>query len=346
MTTKKISYLTPIRDSLGRPLKDLRISVMDRCNFRCTYCMPEEKYHSAFKFLASKDRLNFEQLNRLTRIFVKLGVQKIRVTGGEPLLRVNLTDLIGDITRIDGVEDIAITTNGVLLSKYAYELKAAGLNRITVSLDSIDADEFKLMTGGRGSLERVLKGIDEAAMAGFKNIKVNAVIKKGVNDKNILKMVEHFRSKSIILRFIEYMDVGNINHWQQEETLASKEIIKMISERWPIAPINENYQGEVASRYQFDDGQGEIGFISSVTKPFCSDCTRARLSSDGKLYNCLFASQGVDLRAWLEEGMNDDEIESKIIEIWNKREDRYSELRLANKNDPSKEKVEMYYIGG
>ena len=343
---KNLTYIKPIKDSLGRPLKDLRISVMDRCNFRCTYCMPEEKYHPKFKFLPSKQRLSFENILRITKNFVNLGVDKIRITGGEPLLRVNLTDLIGDLSRIDGIKDVALTTNGVLLAKYASELKAAGLNRVTVSLDSIDPNEFKIMTGSRGSLDRVLAGIEEAQVARIKNIKVNAVIKRGINDLKILKMVEHFRSSSIILRFIEYMDVGNINHWKKSETMPSQEIVELINTKWPMQAIKPNYTGEVASRYRFKDGKGELGFISSVTKPFCGSCSRARLSSDGKLYNCLFASTGQDVKPWFKEGLNDREIQQKIYSIWSERADRYSELRSLNLTEVGKQKVEMYYIGG
>ena len=343
---KNITYLKPIKDSLGRPLKDLRISVMDRCNFRCTYCMPEEKYHPKFKFLPSNQRLSFQDIIRITKNFVSLGVNKIRITGGEPLLRVNLTELIGDLSRIDGIQDIALTTNGVLLAKYASELKAAGLDRVTVSLDSIDPNEFKTMTGGRGSLDRVLAGIEEAQVARIKNIKVNAVVKRGINDQKILKMVKYFRSSSIILRFIEYMDVGNINHWKKSETVPSQEIVDLIQTKWPMQAIEPNYKGEVASRYRFKDGKGELGFISSVTKPFCGSCSRARLSSDGKLYNCLFASTGQDVKPWLTEGLSDHEIQQRIYSIWSERADRYSELRAQNLSEVGKQKVEMYYIGG
>ena len=341
-----LSHMPPIRDQLGRALRDLRISVMDRCNFRCVYCMPEDKFHPGFKFLPSKERLSFDEMLRLVRIFTNLGVSKIRITGGEPLLRVNLTDFIGDLSTIDKIKDIALTTNGVLLKKYAYELKASGLDRITVSLDSIDPHEFKLMTGGRGDLDRVLSGIDEAQRAGFKDIKINAVIKKGVNENNILKMVEYFRDQPVILRFIEYMDVGNINDWQQQETIPSSEIIELISNKWSLSPIKQNYEGEVASRFIFDDIGTEIGFISSMTNPFCGSCTRARLSSDGKLYNCLFASKGMDIKSLIRSEIDDNTIEEKIISIWQSRDDRYSELRYLNQNNKEKEKVEMYYIGG
>jgi len=341
-----LSHMPPIRDQLGRALRDLRISVMDRCNFRCVYCMPEDKFHPGFKFLPSKERLSFDEMLRLVRIFTNLGVSKIRITGGEPLLRVNLTDFIGDLSTIDKIKDIALTTNGVLLKKYAYELRASGLDRITVSLDSIDPHEFKLMTGGRGDLDRVLSGIDEAQRAGFKDIKINAVIKKGINENNILKMVEYFRDQPVILRFIEYMDVGNINDWQQQETIPNSEIIELISNKWSLSPIKQNYEGEVASRFIFDDIGTEIGFISSMTNPFCGSCTRARLSSDGKLYNCLFASKGMDIKSLIRSEIDDNTIEEKIISIWRSRDDRYSELRYLNQNNKEKEKVEMYYIGG
>ena len=341
-----LSYIAPIQDALGRPLKDLRISVMDRCNFRCSYCMPEEKYHPNFKFLSSEERLPFEDIIRITKIFADLGINKIRITGGEPLLRVNLTDLIGDLSRINGIDDIALTTNGVLLTKYASELKAAGLNRVTISLDTLDKEEFRILTGRRGSLGRVLAGIKETQIVGFENIKVNAVIKRGSNDQHIQQMVEYFRDTPIILRFIEYMDVGNINHWKISDTVPSEELLKTINSIWPVEAIDQNYHGEVASRYRFKDGSGEIGFISSVTKPFCRSCTRARLSSDGKLYNCLFATSGQDVKSWLRTGLTDQEIQEKIYEIWSRREDRYSELRTLNQTYLGKKKVEMYYIGG
>ncbi len=341
-----LSHMPPIRDQLGRALRDLRISVMDRCNFRCVYCMPEDKFHPGIKFLPSKERLSFDEMLRLVRIFTNLGVSKIRITGGEPLLRVSLTDFIGDLSTIDKIKDIALTTNGVLLKKYAYELRASGIDRITVSLDSIDPHEFKLMTGGRGDLDRVLSGIDEAQRAGFKDIKINAVIKKGINENNILKMVEYFRDQPVILRFIEYMDVGNINDWQQQETIPNSEIIELISNKWSLSPIKQNYEGEVASRFIFDDIGTEIGFISSMTNPFCGSCTRARLSSDGKLYNCLFASKGMDIKSLIRSEIDDNTIEEKIISIWQSRDDRYSELRYLNQNNKEKEKVEMHYIGG
>jgi len=247
-------------DRLGRPLHDLRISVMDRCNFRCPYCMPEDKYHKDFEFLSSDQRLSFAEIIRLARIFAGLGVHKLRITGGEPLLRANLPDLIAELRAIDGIDDIALTTNGILLAQHAAALKAAGLDRVTISLDSLDETVFRRMSGGRGSHERVLEGIREAEQSGLTPIKINAVVKRGINDHTVLDMVEHFRDTAVIVRFIEYMDVGTINHWKPAETVPAKELVETISRRWPLQPVGSNYHGEVASRYLFDDGQGEVGF--------------------------------------------------------------------------------------
>jgi len=333
-----------LHDKPGRPLRDLRISVMDRCNFRCPYCMPEDKYHKDFEFLSSDQRLSFDEIIRVTRLFASLGVHKLRITGGEPLLRANLPDLIAELAAVPGIDDIALTTNGILLAQHAAALKAAGLDRVTVSLDSLDEDVFRLMSGGRGSHERVLDGIRAADEAGLKPIKVNAVIKRGVNDESVIDMVEHFRGSGVIVRFIEYMDVGTINHWTPAETVPAKELVQLISERWPIEPAGSNYHGEVASRYVFSDGQGEVGFINSVTEPFCGSCTRARLSSDGKLFTCLFAAHGTDLRGPLREGLDDAELTELIGKVWTQRTDRYSELRA--RNSAPADKVEMYYIGG
>lgn len=341
-----LTHLSPIRDHLGRPLKDLRISVMDRCNFRCIYCMPEEKFHSGFNFLKSSERLSFDEIFRVTKLFTDLGVSKIRITGGEPLLRVNLSELIGDLSTLEKIEDIALTTNGVLLKKYSEELKACGLNRITVSLDSIDPEQFRKMTGGRGKLETVLEGISEALSVGFKQVKINAVIKKGINDDQVIDMVDYFKKQSVIIRFIEYMDVGNLNQWKLNETVGSDEIIKKLSEKWQLDPLDKNYEGETAQRYQISGSETEIGLISSVTKPFCGSCTRARLSSDGKLYNCLFASEGKDIRSWVRNGKSDEYIRNELASIWKVRRDRYSELRYSDEIDKTDEKVEMYYIGG
>lgn len=341
-----LTHLSPIRDHLGRPLKDLRISVMDRCNFRCIYCMPEEKFHSGFNFLKSSERLSFDEILRVTKLFTDLGVSKIRITGGEPLLRVNLTELIGDLSTLKKIEDIALTTNGVLLKKYSEELKACGLNRITVSLDSIDPEQFRKMSGGRGNLETVLEGIDAALSVGFKKLKINAVIKRGTNDDQVIEMIDYFKDQSVIIRFIEYMDVGNLNQWKLNETVGSDEIIKKLSDKWQLDPLDKNYEGETAQRYQISGSETEIGLISSVTKPFCGSCTRARLSSDGKLYNCLFASEGKDIRSWVRDGKSDEYIKNELASIWIERRDRYSELRYSDEIDNTDEKVEMYYIGG
>lgn len=329
---------------MHRPMRDLRISVMDRCNFRCPYCMPEDKYHKDFEFLSSAERLSFAEILRLAQIFARLGVRKLRITGGEPLLRPGLPDLIGDLSRVAGIEEVALTTNGVLLAQQAAALKAAGLARVTVSLDSLDDQVFRAMNGGRGSKDRVLEGIGEAIQTGLTPLKVNTVVIRGVNDHTVLDLVEHFRGTGVIVRFIEYMDVGTINHWRPADTVPSRELVRAIAARWPLRPVDRNYHGEVASRYAFLDGQGEIGFVSSVTEPFCGSCTRVRLSSDGKLFTCLFASAGTDLKTPLRAGATDEELRALITAVWQARTDRYSELRaqLTARHD----KVEMYYIGG
>jgi GTP 3',8-cyclase len=335
------------RDTLGRPMRDLRISVMDRCNFRCPYCMPREQFHEKYQFLRTGERLSFDEIVRLARLFVPLGVHKLRLTGGEPLLRANLPDLIGDLTNVPGVEDVALTTNGVLLAQHASELKAAGLKRITVSLDSLDPEVFARMNGGLGSVADVLNGIEHARRAGLDPIKVNAVVQRGMNDHTALGLVEHFRGTGIIVRFIEYMDVGNRNHWEPQRVMPSRELAARISERWPLVPLERNYRGEVAERYGFEDGQGEVGFISSVTQPFCGDCSRARLSSDGVLYTCLFATHGTSMRDLLRTGASDDQILDVIRNVWLKRSDRYSEQRAdLRRSADTQPKVEMYYIGG
>jgi cyclic pyranopterin phosphate synthase len=332
------------RDRLGRPLRDLRISVMDRCNFRCPYCMPQHTFHEGYRFLKSTERLSFDEIVRLARIAAALGVRKLRITGGEPLLRPNLSDLVGDLSTLPGIEDVALTTNGMLLAKYATELKAAGLSRITISLDSLDPEVFAKMSGGFGGVDEVLAGIEAARLAGLAPIKVNAVIQRGVNDHTALQLVEHFRGSGVIVRFIEYMDVGNRNEWRSELVLPSRELAAAIHARWPMTPRERNYHGEVAERYAFDDGQGEIGFISSVSQPFCRDCSRARLSSDGVLYNCLFATQGSDLRGPLRGGASDAELQELLATIWRRRDDRYSERRGGV--EAVVRKVEMFHIGG
>jgi GTP 3',8-cyclase len=334
-------------DRLGRPLHDLRISVMDRCNFRCPYCMPKEQFHENYQFLKSRERLSFDEIARLTKLFAGLGVRKVRLTGGEPLLRANLADLVGDLTGIPGIEDIALTTNGVLLANHAVDLHANGLKRITVSLDTLDKDIFARMSGGFGALDQVLGGIDSAIAAGLTPVKINAVIERGVNDHTVLDLVEHFRGTPVIVRFIEFMDVGNRNHWRPDMVVPSRELAGQINARWPMRPASKNYHGEVAQRWRFDDGGGEVGFISSVSQPFCGACSRARLSSEGRFYTCLFATQGTDLRAPLREGAEDAELLRIIRGAWLGRTDRYSELREELRRDtPETKKIEMYYIGG
>ncbi|GAB7388308.1 GTP 3',8-cyclase MoaA [Bacillaceae bacterium] len=335
----------PVYDSFQRPLRDLRISVIDRCNFRCRYCMPEEIFGPDFPFLAEDQLLTFDEIERITRIFVSLGVGKVRITGGEPLLRKDLPQLIQRIRKIAGVKEIAMTTNGSLLAKYAKPLKEAGLNRVTVSLDSLDDERFGRMNGRGVKVATVLEGIEAAAKAGLP-VKINMVVQKGVNDEDILPMARFFRTKGHILRFIEYMDVGNCNGWRLEHVVPSAEIVKMIHREMPVEPVEANYYGEVATRYRYIGTGEEIGFISSVTQAFCSTCTRVRVSAEGKVYTCLFASQGHDLRTLLRNGADDEEIKLAIIRIWKRRDDRYSEIRLQHTTGLRRKKVEMSYIGG
>jgi cyclic pyranopterin phosphate synthase len=332
------------RDTLGRPLRDLRISVTDRCNFRCPYCMPRERYNEHYRFLKSAERLSFDEIVRLTRLFVQLGVRKLRITGGEPLLRAGLEDLIGDLTTLPGVEDVALTTNGVLLAQHAVALRASGLRRITVSLDSLDPAIFARMAGDLGAPAEVLAGIAASERAGLKPIKINAVVQRGINDHTVLALAEHFRGSGHIVRFIEYMDVGNRNDWQADQVVPSRELIARLSARWPLKALDANYRGEVATRYAYEDGAGEVGFISSITQPFCGDCSRARISSNGVLYSCLFATQGLDLRAPLRAGASDDELINMVSGFWSGRSDRYSELR--GRSDTHGKRVEMNYVGG
>jgi len=334
-------------DRLGRPLHDLRISVMDRCNFRCPYCMPKEQFHEHYRFLKSQERLSFEEIVRLARLFASLGVRKLRLTGGEPLLRANLADLVGDLTDVPGIDDIALTTNGVLLGQHAVDLQANGLQRVTVSLDTLDKDVFTRMSGGFGALDQVLGGIDAAIAAGLTPVKINAVIERGLNDHTALDLVERFRGSPVIVRFIEFMDVGNRNKWRPELVVPSGELAARIHERWPMRPVSQNYRGEVAQRWRFDDGGGEVGFISSVSQPFCGACSRARLSSEGQFYTCLFATHGLDLRAPLRAGAGDADILHLIRGVWGGRTDRYSELREQLRGtDSGTKKIEMNYIGG
>lgn len=334
---------TPILDNLTRPIHDLRISVIDRCNFRCTYCMPDEH---AYKFLNQDEWLGFEEIVRLTQIFISLGVKKVRLTGGEPLMRPHLNELIQELSQLKDLEDLALTTNGSLLGKYAPALKEAGLKRLTVSLDSLDSRTFKTMNG-KGALHQVLNGIKKAEDAGFKSIKINIVIQRGVNDHQVVDMIRHFKNTPHVLRFIEYMDVGNCNHWEQKYVVPSQELIQKIKEHFPLKKIPGDYFGEVSERFGFEDGEGEIGFISSVSQPFCRSCTRVRLSTDGKIYTCLFASEGSDVKKLLKEGKTNQEIKNFITHVWQRREDRYSEIRstLSPSQNPAP-KVEMFQIGG
>ena len=333
-------------DTRGRPLADLRISVMDRCNFRCPYCMPRATFGDHYRFLATAERLSFEEITRLARLFAAQGVRKMRLTGGEPLLRSGLADLVGELSAIDGVADLALTTNGVLLAQHAAELAAHGLRRVTVSLDTLDHETFRRMSGGFDGLERVLDGIRAAQEAGLEPVKVNAVIQRGVNDGQALELARHFRGSGVVVRFIEYMDVGNRNDWNPALVVPSQELRDAIAKDYALRPVAGAYRGEVAERYAYADGAGEIGFVSSVSQPFCGDCTRARLSSDGIFYTCLFATRGMDLRTPLRAGAGDEELLGLIRSTWRGREDRYSELRRLPAGAVKPRKIEMYYIGG
>ena len=340
--------LATVADTLGRPLRDLRISVTDRCNFRCTYCMPAELFGDRYQFLPKPEILTFEEIERLAGLFAQLGVEKLRITGGEPLLRHDLPRLIGRLVRIPGIQDLALTTNATLLPRMATELKAAGLRRVTVSLDSLDEAVFLKMNGERLSVERVLEGIEAAERAGFEAIKINAVVQKGVNDHTIVDLARHFRGSGHVVRFIEFMDVGTRNGWDLSQVLSAREIVECIDAEFPLEAAEAQYRGEVAKRWRYRDGGGEIGVIASVTQPFCRDCTRARLTTDGQLVTCLFAASGVDLRAPLRAGENDAELLSRLERVWRTRGDRYSEERssIAGREVGETERIEMYQIGG
>jgi cyclic pyranopterin phosphate synthase len=333
-----------LRDSLGRPLHDLRISVTDRCNFRCVYCMPREVFGSEFPHVEHAALLTFEEIARLARLFVREGAAKIRLTGGEPLLRRDLERLVAMLAEIEGLHDLTLTTNGSLLTRgKARTLRAAGLRRITISLDSLDEEQFRAISDNGIRLARVLEAIDAAAEAGLRPVKIDMVVRRGMNDDAIEAMAGHFRGSGHIVRFIEFMDVGNSNGWSRDAVVPGAEIVARIAARWPVEPVERDYFGEVAERWRYRDGAGEFGVITSVSQPFCGSCTRARLSSTGTLYTCLFAGSGEDLRAMLRAGEGDEAIRAKIAAVWRAREDRYSEVRAAVA--PAK-KIEMSYIGG
>ena len=333
------------RDQYARPLRDLRISITDRCNFRCTYCMPKEVFGSDYVFLQRPELLSFEEIERVTRIFAGLGVCKLRLTGGEPLLRRHLASLIKRLAGIDGIDDVCLTTNGSLLTReLAHKLADAGLNRITVSLDGLDNATFQELVDVRCDVSHVLDAIEYAADAGLGPVKVNMVVKRGINDREIVPMAEHFRGTPHILRFIEFMDVGSTNQWRKEAVIPASEVVQLIEAQWPLEPLEENYQGEVARRWRYQDGQGEIGMIASVTQPFCGDCHRLRMTADGMLYTCLFASSGHDIKGPLRAGASDEALQNDLVQLWHARSDRYSELRQGQK--PLERKVEMSYLGG
>ena len=334
----------PILDKFRRPLRDLRVSVTDRCNFRCPYCMPAEIYGERYQFLPRNDLLTFEEITRIVNITVGLGVKKVRITGGEPLVRQDVEKLVSMISRINGVEDLAMTTNAYLLSGMAQTLKDAGLHRITVSMDSVDDDVFQRMNGRGFSTAKVMNGIDSAKRAGFNPIKINAVVQKGINDHTLVDLAKWCRDNGHIPRFIEYMDVGTLNEWKLDEVLPANEIVRIIGEELPVEQLDPAYVGEVARRYRYLDDKGEFGVISSVTQPFCGDCTRLRLSPEGRIVTCLFAETGTDLREPMRNGATDEQVSDIIQGTWRVREDRYSEERTTM-NEP-RSKVEMYHIGG
>lgn len=333
-----------IKDQFNRPLRDIRISLTDQCNFRCSYCMPAEIFGADYPFLPKENYLTFQEIIRVVQATTELGVEKVRLTGGEPLLRKDLPELIHDLYTKTSIKDIALTTNGVLLPKYATALKLAGLQRVNISMDAIDDPIFKQMNGRSVSVKTVLKGIESAKTAGL-GIKINMVVKKGVNEQQVLPMATYFKKEGIPLRFIEFMDVGSTNGWQLSSVVSKKEIVQLISNKFPVEPADEAYYGEVASRFRYTDGSGEFGVISSVTESFCSTCTRARISADGKLYTCLFATKGSDLKGILRTSDSIEEIRNHIAAFWHARTDRYSDERTEEtaKNRP---KIEMSYIGG
>jgi GTP 3',8-cyclase len=338
--------MAPIADRLERPLRDLRISVTDRCNLRCGYCMPREVFGRDFAFLDRSELLSFEEIERIARLAAGEGVRKIRLTGGEPLLRRDLPRLVEMLARIEELEDLALTTNGTALSTHAQALADAGLRRVTVSLDALEQRAFSSMSDTRVPVARVLAGIDAAHAAGLRPVKVNMVVRRGVNEHCVIPMAEHFRGRPEVLRLIEYMDVGESNGWRLEQVVPASEILAQLDARWPLEELPASREGEVASRWAYRDGAGEIGVIHSVTKPFCGGCTRARLSADGQLYTCLFARGGHDLRELLRGGASDAQLTARLREVWTARADRYSELRTSPARPREGARVEMSYIGG
>jgi cyclic pyranopterin phosphate synthase len=333
-------------DARQRPLRDLRVSVTDRCNFRCSYCMPKEVFGPDFRFLPRDQVLSFEEIERLVRLFVEEGVTKVRLTGGEPLLRAQLPKLVSMLAAIPGLKDLTLTTNGSLLAAQARALKDAGLHRVTVSLDSLDDSTFRAMNDVDFPVARVLEAIDEAERVGLTPIKLNAVVKRGVNEEDVVELARHFKGSGHIVRFIEYMDVGATNGWRMEDVVSAAEIRERIDADFPLEAIEPNYPGEVAERFRYRDGSGEVGIIASVTQPFCGACTRARLSAEGQLYTCLFATHGHDFRDLMRGGASDDDVRGKLRQIWGVRDDRYSELRTSLTPEESLRKVEMSHIGG
>lgn len=336
--------MSHVLDTFERPLRDLRISVTDRCNFRCTYCMPAEIFHERFKFMPHEQILSFEEITRLTQLITGMGAVKLRLTGGEPLVRQDIDKLVNMLAEIEGVEDLAMTTNAYLLPKFAGKLKEAGLQRLTISLDSLDETVFHQMNGERASVAKVLEGIQAAKDVGFEKTKINCVVQRGVNEHTIVEMARWAREEGHIVRFIEYMDVGTMNGWKLDEVVPAKEIVEKIDAVFPLERRKRNYASETALRWQYADGAGEIGVIASVTMPFCGDCSRMRLSPEGQIFTCLFATEGVDLKTPLRDGASDDELREIVAGTWQKRDDRYSEMRSDMTND--REKIEMYYIGG
>jgi len=340
--------MTVTLDQLSRPLRDLRISVTDRCNLRCPYCMPREVFGPDHEFLAAEAMCSFDEITRLCRLFAELGVEKVRITGGEPLLRRDLEQLVAMISTVPGIRDVALTTNGMLLAAKAPALREAGLSRVTVSLDALDEEVFRAMGDTKLPLGRVLAGIDAALEAGLSPVKVNMVVRRGVNDHCVLPMAEHFRHRPEILRFIEYMDVGSTNGWRHEDVVPVADSLHAIGERWPLEPLAPTTPGEVAARYRYRDGGGEVGFIHSVSQPFCAGCTRARLSADGTLFTCLFATGGEDLLGLIRAGARDDQLRARLASVWEAREDRYSAARAEQlaAGPITAAKIEMSYIGG